>query len=478
MRDLQVFPGAVTERAARVRVTGCRAPDPPLLIDPAPARPLLVTPVRPPAIWGETPCDEWVVDVKGLQPATTYTINLAPPLGHSTTAIKIRTPPTSLASEGLSIALLSCYFPSDEFVSNGHRALKCLLRRAQVPHLKVFCGDQIYADVPWAPRSEPHSLYEERYRVAWANCRLGPLLRHGGNVFTCDDHEYWNGFPDRMFYLGRSWSRSWPLWTRAGIDAVWTNQGVSNFAPKICGGADERRPWCYWQAAGVDLFVADTRTDRRSLDADRCPEQIKDGGVCVPAASRAAMSVRQRDALLAWIRGVARIGILVLGQPLAAERSSRLSFDSTLPDYPEYAQIVDALRTRIDDGGPSFIVLTGDIHWGRLTHWTSPRSGRKLVEFVSSPIARVDLHSIISSKFSVATKAETSIRPADLEALLGPWPREAVFATNENNIGMLRVWQPAGGPVTAAFQLWNLETEELADNAWYLGGPCWAVIGL
>jgi hypothetical protein len=141
---------------------------------------------------------------------------------------------------------------------------------------------------------------------------------------------------------------------------------------------------------------------------------------------------------------------------------------------------VATLREAIDRRRVSFIVLTGDVHWGRLAYWQStlsPRPGAKLVEFVSSAIGRVAVRSILSSKFSVARKEDITLPLASITPLLDGYDRHAVFATNENNLGLLRLYQLAGGPVTASFALWNLDTVDLALNKWD-ASPCWAVIPL
>lgn len=474
--------GAASERGIRLRLDGWASPASPLRIEPLVTGREHVASMQPvdPTGEGET----WIADVAGLEPETLYTIGLQPPLADPGNEGLVRTPPRALSDRhALLFALASCYFPSEEYVGRAARVRDCLhIRGAQdfrrsVPHLKFLCGDQIYADVPAAPPSQsPEGLYRERYERAWGADRLGSLLAWGANAFACDDHEFWNGFPDEMFWLSRTRGGSWFRWAQVAAEACWRNQGIWNFAPGFTGGEIWSRGWFSGRLAGIDIFVADTRTDRMSRNKRRCPANTA-GGQCPPVAARSALSQIQRDALLRWANAVQRIGLLVLGQPLLAQASRWSDFDSTLPEYEEYGSLFAVLRENIIQRGISFIILSGDIHWGRLVSWRSPFSTRaeaKLVEFVASPIARVGRKNILSSKLSVGKKLDVAINLEsfpDFSRELPGFTGEKLFATNENNFGLLELTEPEPGQVLASFELWSLDARDIARNLW-VDGQC------
>jgi hypothetical protein len=132
------------------------------------------------------------------------------------------------------------------------------------------------------------------------------------------------------------------------------------------------------------------------------------------------------------------------------------------------------------------IVITGDIHWGRLVSW-SPRAGngRGLVEFVSSPIARVGLRSTLGTSLKVGRASNPENKPDDgdwavLHPVLGGCARAKHFATGENNVGVIELNRGPDGSVVAQFELWSLDTRQLARNRWPTTGPdrCTAVLPL
>jgi hypothetical protein len=96
---------------------------------------------------------------------------------------------------------------------------------------------------------------------------------------------------------------------------------------------------------------------------------------------------RELAALGAWVDALEGPGALVIGQPIFAEPAGwRGNFtDWGLADYDQYADLVRILmRARHD-----LLVLTGDVHFGRVSGCTLP-SGASLVEVIASPFALVD----------------------------------------------------------------------------------------
>jgi PhoD-like phosphatase len=440
-----------------------------------PVETFALVPIGPPAS-----ATTWILDIEGLTAGTTYQLEIEGARAPGGT-VTIRTPPAALETGALLLALLSCYYPSNEYAANPSQALKFLTESEIVPHLKIFCGDQIYGDVPASYESESATeVYSRRYRDVWASNRLGGLVSHGANAFMPEDHEFWNSFPDSMLYLTRSGDNEWFDWATAAANAAWVEQNVWNFGKEFSGGASSRRGWGQTKLAGVDVFVADTRTDRVSLNGKRC--LLDTNGVHQTSSRPALMGSDQLQALTDWADHVERIGLLVLGQPLLARSTHWWNYDTTLADYPEhYEKIVTRLRTNIERRGASFIVLTGDIHWGRLVYWSPPappanRPNAKLVEFVASPIARVGgFKSLLSREYDVGKPAATDLKPEDwrlLERFLPGYNAYRVFATGENNFGILRLGSSGGDRREATFDLWNLTTLTKAKDDWHNRREC------
>jgi hypothetical protein len=374
----------------------------------------------------------------------------------------------------LEIGLFSCYFPSEEYRGRALRARSLLQRLDVIPHVKIFAGDQIYGDVPSSTSTDSiKSIYRDRHREIFQDDWLGGLLSYGANLFTCDDHEYWNSYPESAWWLSRSYDRNWMETWQEATTHLYQNQGILNFSAGFSGGAADERCWCSGQLSGIPLFVTDTRTDRTSRDNARC-------GSGTTASRPSVMSATQLNSLRSWIDDVRGIALIVLGQPLWLLSDF---YDSALCDYPDFDAVLDDLARNMRDRGVTYIILTGDIHWGRLTVMANPlRPGSKLIEFVSSPIARVGMRSILSRRFDVGKRPNVNFKFDDqprLKHYFGTYNKEKVFATNENNFGRLSLFSPAPASLEARFELWSLDTESLARDRWKgLDQRCQTVLSL
>ncbi|MEQ1794313.1 MAG: alkaline phosphatase D family protein [Nitrospira sp.] len=415
----------------------------------------------------------WVVDVANLAPNTQYSIRVEPPLGIPSDTAIICTPPTTLTQAPLELCLFSCYFPSEEYYTNAARAKTILETLQIVPHLKLFAGDQIYGDVPSSSDSV-QAIYRDRHRETFQGDRLGSLFAYGANMFTCDDHEFWNSYPDSMWWLSRSYDGNWQESRDEALKHFFQQQGVLNFSPGLSGGESDTRCWSSGKISNLDLFVTDTRSDRTSKDNKR--RSPNSGNSTRPSL----MSTQQLDTLLAWIDTVDRIGLLVLGQPLWLLSES---YDNALCDYPEFDRTLDTLARNMRDRDVTYIVLTGDIHWGRLTVLQNPvRPASKLIEFVSSPIARVGMRSIFSRKLDVGERPNVAFNfdsQPKLNHFFGAYDRRRVFATNENNFGRLSLSSTPSGSVAGHFELWSLDSQSLALDRWgQLDNRCMSTLDL
>ncbi|MFP5304300.1 MAG: alpha/beta fold hydrolase, partial [Gammaproteobacteria bacterium] len=188
------------------------------------------------------------------------------------------------ADQPLRLALGSCQYPAglfnEEPAHEAWRRLNARFDRDEGPHYLVLTGDQIYADAT-AGLFDP-TQRDDRYRKpyeAWLrNAQVRAALRRAGVLTMLDDHE-----------IDDNWE---PLPGRPGDAAFDANErlrrdGVAYFR-RFQRPADRGGPlWLQHEAAGVHLFVLDTRTQR----APRCAS--------APAA--AMIDEAQWHALEAWL---------------------------------------------------------------------------------------------------------------------------------------------------------------------------------
>lgn len=233
------------------------------------------------------------------------------------------------------------------------------------PDLTILCGDQVYLDTPFihylTRTHSPDELAAEllaNYLLTWT--QAGPLsgfrrIHQLATVaFESDDHDFWNNSPSMATFARDTWT--------AGGRATWLDiaRRLYHQFQAVAAGMTAT-------VGGLSLFVADTRIERT---ADRF--QFMD-----PA---------QFDALRTWVHGLAGPGVLVLGQPIFTTEAglSGYFFDWGLPDHRQYRDLVAVLSATPHD----LLVLTGDVHFGRVASCTLP-SGRRIVELIASPFALV-----------------------------------------------------------------------------------------
>lgn len=105
-------------------------------------------------------------------------------------------------------------------------------------------------------------------------------------------------------------------------------------------------------------------------------------------------------ALGRWIEGLRGPGVLVVGQPVLVEKTSLREtlrgkglkstvmkyLDRNLPDYAQYDELVRYIKS----SSHSIVLLTGDVHFGRVAHGElGVDSPARLVEVISSPMQAV-----------------------------------------------------------------------------------------
>ena len=329
------------------------------------------------ARYGERTIYARFVDLTGLAPDTVYELSLLRQVNERVLdRALVRTWPTALGGSERPFRLfLGSCFATRSRTRGGNQVgglVNVLRKRDAIPHLKLLCGDQVYLDSPVAervPDSEPQirQLLLDKYLTNWgarepSTSQFGALLRTGSNLMLSDDHEFWNNYPMPAIYaprlaplLGGAERAGW--FVTAARELLAQFQGV----PPL---------FRHYQLAGVSLIALDGRR-RRSATRAHPPELL-----------------RQLAGALAQARGPV---LLVLGQPLfepaAARRAARWVrshiTDLTLADLDDYRELVQLIAKT----GKDVMVLSGDIHGGRVT---SVRSARQnIFEVVSSPLSLV-----------------------------------------------------------------------------------------
>lgn len=272
-----------------------------------------------------------------------------------------------------SILLSSCFYrPNDRPGLVGGLAGK--LPPEFKPCLKFLCGDQVYLDAPvFNPFRDEESWlatdFMQKYLGTWSDRSSGRLgyqilLENGGTYFTADDHEFWNNYPNWTTLIPNTWSEGGrQRWKRVALALFQDFQAES---AEVAG-----RPRQF-QVGKLSFFVADTRVFRREGDLDFMPAD-------------AIASLEE------WVRSLVGPGVLVVGQPLFHNPSGWLAKrfeDRALSNYRQYKRLVRTLF----QSKHSILLLTGDVHYGRVSVCELNPSARpvRLIEVIASPASLVN----------------------------------------------------------------------------------------
>ena len=316
------------------------------------------------------------VTIQGLEPRTTYALELLVNEVSQTSfpereflCAELTTLPDRLPTafeKPFTVLLGSCFCTTQDQAGMVGRSY-FHLPTGDRPDVKILAGDQVYLDAPWDhyllhthSSEELETRFFETYLDAWMQVGLASgfrkLLMAGANYFCSDDHEFWNNAPNRGSYV----LDTWPLFDRR---ADWLRSARTLYeifqAPL---------PVTTFSVGTLSFCIADTRVNR---DPDRT-RFMDDGDL---------------HAVEQWIRHLQGPGVLVVGQPVLSEQTGILGHfaDWTLVDYDQYA----ALAQQLAQSRHSIVILTGDVHFGRIARCTLA-SGIDLMEVISSPMALVD----------------------------------------------------------------------------------------
>lgn len=269
------------------------------------------------------------------------------------------------------ILLCSCYHQAEDrqaLVSHSYLNIPTVERQ----DLSLFMGDQVYLDLPTLnnyPDNEARlaERFEHYYRTNWTTyVGLDSVLKTAPSVFCPDDHEYWNNFPHLSPFIQNSWKKESRMRWKSAADQLY--DAFQCAAPAVRGDNIEI------DVDPLSVLVLDQRSQRQD---DRSATLAPDG-------------LQQLDNWVDRLIAEKKIGAVVTGQSLLDKPVGEFKgavADWMLPNYGDYEKIVKSL-SRLSEAGRPVLLLTGDVHWGRVTK--VKEGGRtRFVEIICSPSSLV-----------------------------------------------------------------------------------------
>ena len=362
-----------------------------------------------------------------------------------TTEARVTTLPEHIPPEGkkpFTVMLGSCFYRENDLQGMVGKTYTNM-PKAEKPEIKFLCGDQVYLDNPWtqttfniglsfAAPEKMRNVFFQHYLQNWTQITLEEgrvaggfnlLLRDGANYFCSDDHEFWNNAPDfggvaavLTFLRGQ---RDW--WFREASELFRLFQSLA--------------PWMTFDVPPVSFCIADTRINRLTGKKQFIEED-------------------DLEAVGNWIQNLSGPGVLVIGQLLMEEKTKFPAslFDKSLPDYPRQYQ---KLLNYISDSNHSIVVLTGDVHYGRVAICDlDAEKGTKFVEVVSSPLF------VVSNWRNKARVGEYKKAPK----IFGTTVKNYQVANLQNHYVTLEFSEDAAKKISMTVKAWKILLPE-TDNA-------------
>lgn len=358
------------------------------------------------------------------------------------------TMPYQVKSQGVTFLFASCFWHNDDREGYYRTGLQELSQLAH-PQFKFLLGDQVYGDWPnaWDLGDEANTLYAKRYAQYWGDTSYREALQTCPNYITCDDHEFWNDYPERQIHLPQTWySKNREKYGQGAEELYYLYQR--------CLNPDEAH-WYSFDIDPVSFFVADTRSER-----EYCNEQ----------GTSQFMSTEQWEALETWQQTLQGAGILVLGQPLFQKDGNFT--DHSLSNFKEnYARLWRILERSLQgknrQGTPhDILVLSGDIHTGRYAeaHGPVPDAPYGIPEFIASPAAMINPGSNRPEVPPERIRMFPNADGGESIWLIDPHAHIDIL-TIQNNIGLVRMvpgTQFGGIPrVRFELELWRLPAKTI-----------------
>ncbi|NNE99752.1 MAG: hypothetical protein HKN25_12095 [Pyrinomonadaceae bacterium] len=310
------------------------------------------------------------IKLQNLSPRTDYILEFSTG-GKSRASGRIRTLPEELPTifeRPFNVLLASCFASSrSESILLGSSYLNLQKYHNDKTDIKILCGDQVYLDDPAVYFLKNTHSYNDLEDLLFANyvrtwtqnqflTGFQQFLQNGANFFSSDDHEFWNNAPNRATLIRDSWRRK-------------GRENWLEIAKNLLGIFQPRSSKPTFNVGTLSFFNADTRIDR---DADRDK----------------FMTTVDLLSIEHWVQTLKGVGVLIIGQPLFAEKAGFFGGrfgDWNLPNYEQYKDLVRILNRT----NHSILVLTGDVHYGRISH-CQVRPNIFIYEIISSPTALVN----------------------------------------------------------------------------------------
>lgn len=358
-----------------------------------------------------------------------------------------RTLPVTMGDEGVSFLFASCFWRNDDKEGFYSRAVRDLTKLER-PAFKLLIGDQVYQDWPPTPGTSMSEveLYAARYAEYWGDGGYQEVLRSSPNFFMCDDHEFWNDYPETQRHLDRTWTPPWDPHrkTRYGQAA----SILYDYFQRAANGTPD--PWYQFKVGGVSFFVADTRSQRT--------EYAKQPHSFIPHD--------EWTALEQWQQELRCPGVLVLGQPLYQKDGDFKdhSLSNFQEDYGRLCALIERsfVGENIQKKPHAILMLSGDIHTGRYCFATTSNLPRekgldRIPELIASPASMIvpgDTEFVQPpQKFTPTHKGKTTVWEINLD------DRSSYF-TLDNNIGVVRMTQGRQDRVRFELSLWRVRPSD------------------
>lgn len=374
MSDITIAPKFAPSGRIRVWVAATHQTAEPVIswtVDTTPAKPRTVKPLQSTYAPDPTGTFTGLFDFEGLTASKQYEITATLPSG-DTAVLRTVCNTGQVTNDRFNLLVMSCYDYKTDFARNLDTKVG-QLAGVHKPDMTLLLGDQVYLDVPvffgflddeaWLAKQ-----FEQQYMNNFGDTTsYGKSLRLAPTLSIPDDHEYWNNFPHAQVHIHNTYT--------PGSRARWTRAAEAMYKAFQSNSNDDFRDPVF---ADIDPFTfafLNTRSTRLKSNI---------------------MDRRQWELLLEWSeRAIAspfRMAVIATGQSLlrhSANIVDKQVRDSELPNYSDF-WIFEKILENFEKAGRKFLLLTGDVHFGRITTFRSRKTGIVVgAEVISSPVSLV-----------------------------------------------------------------------------------------
>ena len=255
------------------------------------------------------------------------------------------------------VGLGSCFYNHRDGgqAAGSYRALYERGHSSVRPDVTFLAGDQVYLDIGFDSlsfvKSEIRQRIAEDYALHWQT--LGSILTRGATWMLPDDHEYWNDYPfydsliPTLLALKLDWVRE--TWNATATDGV--NRVQQCPRVEIFDLGDD-----------LSFCLADVRSRRHE---------------------HGFLPTQDLKKVTQWARGLTSPGVLVIPQPLIVKPNE--TERNLLSFRAQYQELLEALGAT----GHDIVLLSGDVHFGRIASVSLGPQGGRLTEVIASPMSNL-----------------------------------------------------------------------------------------